>query len=184
MIDRTDDLALTRQSALVGISRASVYDMPQGCSDSDLALTRRLDGLDLDLPFPGSRMLRDLSRGDGIAIVRDHVRTLMLRMGINAMYRRPRTSHPHPTQPIYPHLLRGLTIDRPNHVWATDITYLPMARGFVYLCALMDWASRKVLAWCVSDAHRRLLRGAARGGHQPLWRARDLQHRSRVAVHQ
>ena len=150
MIDRTHDLALTRQAALVGLSRASVYYTPQGCSDADLALMRRLDALHLDLPFAGSRMLRDLLRGDGIAIWRDHVRTLMRRMGINAIYRRPRTSHPHPTQPISPYLLRGLTIDRPNHVWATDITYVPMARGVVYLCAIMDWAARKVLAWRVS----------------------------------
>ena len=150
MIDRAHDLPLTRQATLVGLSRASLYYTPQGCSDADLALMRRLDALHLDLPFAGSRMLRDLLRGDGIAIGRDHVRTLMRRMGICAIYRRPRTSQPHATQSIYLYLLRGLTIERPNHVWATDITYLPMARGFVYLCAIMDWASRKVLVWRVS----------------------------------
>ena len=150
MIDRAHALPLTRQATLVGVSRASLYYTPQGCSDADLALMRRLDALHLDLPFAGSRMLRDLLRGEGVAIGRDHVRTLMRRMGISAIYRRPRTSQPHPTHAIYPYLLRGLTIERPNHVWATDITYLPMARGFVYLCAIMDWASRKVLAWRVS----------------------------------
>ena len=111
---------------------------------------RRLDVLHLDLPFAGSRMRRDLLRGEGLVIGRDHVRTLMRRMGISAIDRRPQTSQPHPIHPIYPYLRRGLTLDRPNHVWATDITYIPMARGFVYRCAIMDWASRKVLAWRVS----------------------------------
>ena len=111
---------------------------------------RRLDALHLELPFAGSRMLRDLVRGEGVPIGRDHVRTLMRRIGISAIYRRPRTSLRHPTHPIFPYLLRDLAITRPNHVWATDITYIPMARGFVFRCAIMDWASRKVLAWRVS----------------------------------
>jgi putative transposase len=150
MIDRDHDLPLTRQAALVGLSRASLYYTPRERADADLRIMRRLDALHLELPFAGSRMLRDLLRGEGITIGRDHVRTLMRRMGISAIYRRPRTSQRHPAHPVYPYLLRGLTIDRPNQVWAADITNLPMARGFVFLCAIMDWASRKVLAWRVS----------------------------------
>ena len=107
---------------------------------------RRLDVLHLDRPFAGSRMRLDLLRGEGLGIGRDHVRTLMRRMGISAIDRRPQTSQPHPIHPIYPYLRRGLTLDRPNHVWATDITYIPMARGFVYRCAIMDCALRTVLA--------------------------------------
>jgi putative transposase len=150
MIDRDHDLPVTRQAAVLGLPRASVYYTPRDCADADLRIMRRIDALHLELPFAGSRMLRDLLRGEGIPIGRDHVRTLMRRMGISAIYRRPRTSQKHPAHPIVPYLLRGLTIDRPNHVWATDITYIPMARGFVFLCAIMDWASRKVLAWRVS----------------------------------
>jgi len=150
MIDRAHDLPVTRQAALVGLSRASVYYTPQPVSDDTLALMRRLDALHLELPFAGTRMLRDLLRGEGETIGRDHVRTLMQRMGIAAIYRRPRTSQPHPAHPIFPYLLRTLTVDRPNQVWATDITYIPMARGFVFLCAIMDWTTRKVLAWLVS----------------------------------
>ena len=111
---------------------------------------RRLDALHLDLPFAGSRMFRDLLRGEGVPVGRDHVRTLMRRMGIRAICRRPRTSQRPAQHPVFPYLLRGLLMERPNHVWATDITYIPMARGFVFWCAIMDWASRKVLAWRVS----------------------------------
>jgi putative transposase len=150
MIDCDHDLPLTRQASLVGLSRASLYYTPRAGADAALRIMRRLDALHLELPFAGSRMLRDLLRGEGIAIGRDHVRTLMRRMGISAIYRRPRTSQLHPAHPVFPYLLRGLTIDLRNHVWATDITYIPMARGFVFLCAIMDWASRKVLAWRVS----------------------------------
>jgi putative transposase len=144
------DLPVIRQAALLGLSRASVYYTPHAVPAIDLALMRRLDALHLELPFAGSRMLRDLLCGEGETIGRDHVRTLMRRMGITAIYRRPRTSQPHPAHSIFPYLLRGLTVDRPNHVWATDITYLPMERGFVFLCAILDWATRKVLAWRIS----------------------------------
>ncbi len=111
---------------------------------------RRIDELHLAHPFAGSRMLRDLLRGEGIAIGRDHVATLMKRMGIEALYRRPNISKPTPGHKIYPYLLRNREIVRPNQVWATDITYIPMARGFVYLVAVVDWFSRRVLAWRVS----------------------------------
>ena len=110
-------------------------------------LMRRIDALHLAHPFAGARMLRDLLRQEGYAIGRRHVATLMRRMGIEALYWRPSLSRRHPSHTIYPYLLRDLTINRPNHVWAADITYIPMARGFVYLFAVLDWASRRVLAW-------------------------------------
>ncbi len=150
MIDRTHRLSVTRQARLVGLSRASVYYVSRPVPERDLALMRRLDQLHLELPFAGSRMLRDLLRAEGVAIGREHVRTLMRRMGIKAIYRRPKTTRRHRAHPVYPYLLRTLTITRPNHVWAADITYIPMARGFVYLVVIMDWATRKVLAWRVS----------------------------------
>jgi putative transposase len=150
MIDRHHHLPVTQQARLLALSRASVYYTPRAVPDADLTLMRCLDALHLELPFAGSRMLRDLLRTDGHLIGRDHVRTLMRRMGITAIYRRPRTSQRHPAHPVFPYLLRSLTIRRPNHVWATDITYIPMARGFVFLCAIMDWATRKVLTWRIS----------------------------------
>jgi putative transposase len=150
MIDRTDRLPVTQQAVLLGLSRASVYYTPKALAAEELAVMRRLDELHLELPFAGSRMLRDLLRAEQYAIGRDHVRTLMRRMGLTAIYRRPRTSQPDTAHQVYPYLLRTLTIDRPNQVWATDITYIPMAHGFVFLCAIMDWATRKVLTWRVS----------------------------------
>jgi len=150
MIDRTHPLSLTKQAEAVSISRGSVYYLPKPVSQADLALMRRIDELHLEHPFAGARMLRDLLRQDGIVVGRKRVRTLMRRMGIQALYRKPNTSKRHPAHPIYPYLLRGLKIDRPNQVWAMDISYIPMAKGFVYLAAVMDWYSRKVLAWRVS----------------------------------
>ena len=151
MINRGHDLALTKQAALLGISRGSVYYEPMPVSPEDLALMRRMDELHLEFPFAGSRMLRDLLAAEGSKIGRRHITTLMQRMGIEAIYRRPNTSKPAPGHRIYPYLLRGLTIDRPNHVWATDITYIPMARGFLYLSAVMDWCTRRILAWRLSN---------------------------------
>ena len=151
MIDRDHELSLTQQAALLGISRGSVYYEPAPVSDADLALMRRLDELHLEFPFAGSRMLRGLLAAEGSKIGRRHVSTLMRRMGIEAIYRRPNTSKPAPGHRIYPYLLRGLMIDRPNQVWATDITYIPMARGFVYLAAVMDWFTRRILAWRLSN---------------------------------
>jgi putative transposase len=151
MINRAHDLALTKQAALLGISRGSVYYEPMPVSPEDLALMRRMDELHLEFPFAGTRMLRDLLAAEGSKIGRRHITTLMQRMGIEAIYRRPNTSKPAPGHRIYPYLLRGLTIDRPNHVWATDITYIPMARGFLYLAAVMDWYARRILAWRLSN---------------------------------
>jgi putative transposase len=150
MIDRNHDLPIARQAKALGISRGSVYYLPRPVPAADLAVMRRMDELHLDFPFAGSRMLRDLLNKEGVEIGRCHVTTLMRRMGIEALYRRPLTSKPAPGHRIYPYLLRGVTIDRPNQVWAMDITYVPMARGFVYLAAVIDWLSRRVLAWRLS----------------------------------
>ena len=150
MIDRGHDLAIMRQAEALNISRGSVYYLPRPVSAADLAIMRRLDELHLQFPFAGSRMLRGLLAGEGIKVGRRHVRTLMKRMGIEALYRRPRTTKPEPGHKIYPYLLRDMAITRPNHVWAMDITYIPMARGFVYLAAVLDWASRRVLSWRLS----------------------------------
>ncbi len=150
MIDRDHDLPIIKQAKALGISRGSVYYLPRPVPTADLAVMRRMDELHLELPFAGSRMLRDLLNEEGVEIGRRHVATLMKRMGIEALYRKPNTSKPAPGHKIYPYLLRGMTIDRPNQVWAMDLTYVPMARGFVYLAAVIDWCSRRVLAWRLS----------------------------------
>ncbi|HEY1962936.1 MAG TPA: IS3 family transposase [Rhizomicrobium sp.] len=150
MIDRLHELSVTRQAKLLNLSRSSVYYDPCPVSPADLVIMRRIDELHLEYPFAGSRLLRDLLDGEGIAIGRDRVITMMKRMGIEAIYRRPNTSKPAPGHKIYPYLLRGLAVERPNQVWATDITYVPMARGFVYLTAVLDWFARRVLSWRVS----------------------------------
>jgi putative transposase len=150
MIDRTHDLSIAKQAKVLGISRGRVYYLPRPVPAADLAIMRRIDELHLEFPFAGSRMLRDLLKQEGIDIGRRHVSTLMKRMGLEALYRKPNTSKPAPGHKIYPYLLRGMTIDRPNQVWAMDITYVPMARGFVYLAAVVDWFSRRVLSWRVS----------------------------------
>ena len=151
MIDRTHALPVVRQCQLLKLSRSTAYYQPTPVSRAELALMRRIDELHLTYPFAGARMLRDLLRRDGLVIGRRHVVTLMRRMGLVAVYRKPPLSQRHPAHTIYPYLLRELTIIRPNHVWAADITYLPMARGFVYLFAVLDWASRRVLAWQLSN---------------------------------
>lgn len=150
MIDREHDLPIARQAEALSISRGSIYYRPRAVSAKDLAIMRRIDELHLQFPFAGSRMLRGLLAGEGIKVGRRHVVTLMKRMGIEALYRRPRTTKPEPGHKIYPYLLRGLAITRPNQVWAMDITYIPMARGFVYLAAVLDWATRRVLSWRLS----------------------------------
>jgi putative transposase len=150
MIDRSHELPVARQAQVLKLSRSCVYYQARPVSAADLAIMRRMDELHLDYPFAGSRMLRDLLRGEGMAIGRAHVITLMKRMGVEAIYRRPNTSKPAPGHKIHPYLLRGLTVDRPDQVWAMDISYIPMARGFVYLAAVIDWFTRRVLAWRVS----------------------------------
>jgi putative transposase len=150
MIDRSHKLSITRQAQALGISRGSAYYKPRPVSGADLALMRRIDELHLDYPFAGSRMLQGLLLGEGYKVGRLHVRTLMKRMGIEAIYRRPNTSKPEPGHKIYPYLLRKLPVIRPNQVWAMDITYIPMARGFMYLACVVDWFTRRVLSWRLS----------------------------------
>jgi len=150
MIDGDHALPLTRQAELLKLSRSGLYYQRCPVSSADLAIMRRIDELHLEYPFAGSRMLRDLLRGEGAGIGREHVTTLMKRMGIEAIYRRPNTSKPAPGHKIYPYLLHKLPIIRPNQAWAMDITYVPMARGFVYLAVVLDWFSRRVLSWRLS----------------------------------
>ncbi len=150
MTDRDHKLPLARQAKAVGISRGSIYYRPRPVGEAGLGLMRRIDELHLEYPFAGSRMMRGLLRQEGLSSGRRHIATLMRRMGIEALYRKPNTSRRRPGHTVYPYLLRGLEVSRPNQVWAMDITYIPMARGFVYLAAVMDWHSRKVLAWRVS----------------------------------
>ena len=150
-MDRTHRLPISRRAELLGLSRSSVYDRPMPTSDLDLRTMRRIDELHLELPFAGARMLRDLLALEGWKIGRKHVPTLMRRMGFAAIYRRKNTSRPHPEHAVFPYLLRRLPIDRPNQVWAADLTYIPMARGFVYLVAVIDWYTRKVLSWKLSN---------------------------------
>ncbi|WP_228703813.1 IS3 family transposase [Acinetobacter larvae] len=150
LIDDSQQLSVTRQAKLLKVSRGSYYYRPKPTSDSDLKLMRRIDELHLMYPFAGSRMMRDLLRGEGHHIGRRHTRTLMKKMGIRVLYRKPNLSKPNKAHRKYPYLLRGLEITHSNQVWATDITYIPMAKGFVYLCAILDWHSRKVLAHRVS----------------------------------
>jgi len=150
MIDRRHDLSIARQARVLGISRGSIYYLPRPVPAADLALMRRIDELHLDYPFAGSRMLQGLLNAEGHCVGRRHVATLMRKMGIEALYRRPNTSKPAPGHKIYPYLLRNLPVTRPNQVWAMDITYIPMARGFVYLAAVVDWFSRRVLSWRLS----------------------------------
>jgi putative transposase len=147
MIDREHDLSITKQAEVLKISRGSVYYLPRPVSPADLDIMQQLDRLHLEYPFAGSRMLRGLLALRGCKIGRRLVKTLMRRMGIEALYRRPRTTKPEPGHKIYPYLLRDMEITRPNQVWAMDI---PMANGFVYLAAVLDWATRRVLSWRLS----------------------------------
>ena len=140
-------MPITTQCQLLGLSRSSVYYRAREVSESDLAVMRRLDELHLEHPFLGSRKLTRLLKDEGHAVGRRHVTTLMRRMGIEAIYRKPRTSLPDQAHKIYPYLLSEVLIERPNQAWAADITYLPMAKGFVYLVAILDLYSRKVVAW-------------------------------------
>jgi putative transposase len=151
MIDRTHDLPVTRQCALLALPRSSVYYTPPPVSAATLALMRQLDELHLQHPYAGSRMLRDLLRLQGVRIGRKRVATLMRRMGLAALYRHPRTTQSHPGHRVFPYLLRDLEIVRPNQVWAMDLTYIPMRRGFLYLVAVLDWATRRALAWRLSN---------------------------------
>jgi len=151
MIDRTHKLPVSRQCQLLDIGRSSYYYQAVPGSQADVDLMRIIDEIHLKYPFYGSRKVRDELKARGIKVGRGHVRTLMQEMGIEALYQKPRLSEPHPGHKIYPYLLRNLEINRANQVWAADICYLPMARGFCYLVAVMDWASRRVLSWRLSN---------------------------------
>jgi putative transposase len=150
MIDRDHALSVSKQAEVVGIARSTVYYLPRPVPAADLDLMRQIDKVHTEFPFAGARMLRRLLAANGSKVGRRHVKTLMSRMGIEALYRRPRTTKPEPGHKIYPYLLRGVAITRPNQVWAMDITYIPMAKGFVYLAVVLDWFSRRVLSWRVS----------------------------------
>src|SRR5664279_3751303 len=150
-----------RQAKVLGISRSSVYYLPRPVSAGDLALMRRIDELHLDYPFAGSRMLQTFLVREGYDVGRLHVATLMKRMGIEAIYRRPNTSKPASGHTIFPYLLRKLSVTRPNQVWGMDITYIPMARGLVYLAAVVDWFSR------------------GHGSYQVRWKRSSVWRRSR-----
>jgi putative transposase len=151
MIDREHRLSLSRQSKILELSRSSLYYKTVPVNPRTLELMQHIDKIHLKYPFYGSRSIRDELREQGYKIGRGHVSTLMKKMGIEAIYRKPRLSKPHPGHKVYPYLLRGMEITRANQVWATDITYIPMAKGFCYLVAIMDWASRRVLAWRLSN---------------------------------
>jgi len=193
MIDRGHALSITRQAQALGISRSGVYTLPRPVSDADLALMRRIDELHLDYPFAGSRMLQGLLAAEGRTAGRLHVSTLMKRMGIEAIYRRPNTSKPEPGHKIFPYLLRKLLVTRPNQVWAMDLIYIPMARGFVYLAAIIDWFSGKVLSWRISITMDKAFcieaveEAIARYGKPDIsarCKASSRQYRSRQPVHQ
>jgi len=151
MIDRDHRLPVTRQARLLGLSRSSVYYRPAPSSERDLALMAAIDEIHTELPFYGARKIKGELRDRGLVVGRGHVSTLMRRMGITAIAPKRRLSKPAPGHKIYPYLLRGLNITEAGHVWSTDITYLPLARGFCYLTAVMDWASRRVLSWRLSN---------------------------------
>jgi len=151
MIEPEHTLPLSRQSRILGLSRSSLYYKTVPVSERDLELMRLIDEIHLKYPFYGSRRIRNELRDLGHDVGRGHISTLMKKMGIRALYQKPRLSAPHPDHKVSPYLLRGVEISRANHCWAADITYLPMAKGFCYLVAIMDWASRRVLAWRLSN---------------------------------
>jgi putative transposase len=150
MIDRKHDLPITKQAEALNVSRGSVCYLPRPVPEADLAIMHRLDRLHLEYPFAGSLILRGLLALQGCKIGRRHVKTLMKRLGIEALYRRRQTTKPEPGHKIYPYLLRGMQITGPSQVWAINITYIPMARGFVYLAVVLDWTTRRVLSWRLS----------------------------------
>ena len=151
MISKTHDLPITRQCQILELPRSSLYYCPVAVNEDDLIIMSMIDEIHLHYPFYGSRRIRNELWDNGFHISRDRVRSFMKKMRVEALYRKPRLSKRHPAHKIYPYLLRGLKIDKSNHVWATDITYIPLAKGYVYLVAVMDWASRKVLSWRLSN---------------------------------
>ena len=151
MVERDGALSLSRQCGLLDVGRASLYREPAGESEANLALMRRIDELYMDCPFHGSRQMSRHLRREGAVAGRHRIRRLMRLMGLEAVYRKPRTSEPHPGHEVHPYLLRGVAVERPDQVWCADITYIPVRSGFLYLVAAMDWATRFVLAWKLSN---------------------------------
>jgi len=151
MIDKEHPLPITKQCHILQLSRSSIYYAPAPASDNDRELMRLIDEIHLEEPYLGSRGMKSILRMRGHKVGRIHVRTLMRTMGIEALYKKPRLSKPHPGHTVYPYLLRNLAITEANSVWCSDITYIPMARGFCYLVTVMDWAARKVLSWRLSN---------------------------------
>ena len=144
-------LSIARQCDLLKLSRSAYYYEPAGIDDETLSVMAAIDRIFTQYPFFGSRQIRNCLRREGIIVGRHRVRRLMRMMGLEAIYKRPKTTTPHPAHPVYPYLLRGMAIDRPNQVWCSDITFIPVRRGFLYLVAVMDWATRKVLSWRLSN---------------------------------
>lgn len=151
MIDPGHELSIVRQAKILEISRSSVYYQPRPTLLRDLELMRAIDRLHLEAPYAGSRMMKKLLATEGVEVGRRHVRTLMRKMGTEALYRKRNTSRRNPSHQVFPYLLRGRTINEANQVWALDITYIPMARGFIYFVGVMDWATRKILSWRLSN---------------------------------
>jgi putative transposase len=151
MVEPSQQLSISRQCGMLGIPRSSYYYQPQSTRPEVLEMMRQIDEMYLQDPTSGSRSMKRQFKRQGKKVNRKRIQRLMRLMGIEAIYPKPHTSRPHPEHRIYPYLLRDLTIDRPNQVWATDITYVPMARGLMYLVAIMDWHSRKILAWRISN---------------------------------
>jgi putative transposase len=151
MIVKEHPLPITRQCRILNLSRSGIYYLPHPMSDKNRDLMQLIDEIHINYPFMGVRSIRNELKDKSHKVGRSHIRTLMRKMGIEALYQKPRLSKPHPGHTIYPYLLRGLTIAESNHVWCADITYIPMARGFCYLVAVMDWASRRVLSWKLSN---------------------------------
>jgi putative transposase len=185
LVDHDDPaFAVVAQCRLLKVARSTLYYRPVPVSVDDLAVMRRMDELYLACPFYGSRRMVAVLRREGWAVNRKRVRRLMRLMGLWAIYQKPNTSRQHPEHKVYPYLLRGLTIDRPNQVWCADITYIPMANGFVYLVAVMDWFSRRVLAWRVSITMEADLRRGVAGGDGTVRSTGHIQHRPGRAIHQ
>ncbi len=193
LVDRADPvLSIVVQCRLLKVARSTLYYRPAPVSADDLAVMRRLDALYLATPFYGTRRMVAVLRREGWSVNRKRVRRLMRVMGLEAIYQKPNTSRPHPDHKLYPYLLRGLVIDRPNQVWCADITYVPMAKGFVYLVAVMDWFSRRVLALMVSLSNQATVDRAGDGVLRRRFARSDgparptggVQHRSGRAVHQ
>ena len=177
-------LSIVRQCELVSISRSGFYHRPAGETALNLELMRLIDAQFLETPWYGSRQMARHLRREGYVVGRKRIRRLMAKMGLVPIYQRPRTTVPNPEHRIFPYLLRDLVIDRPNQVWCADITYIPMRRGFLYLVAVMDWATRKVLAWRVSNTMDvEFCLEAAGGGPGAVRAAGDLQHRPGQPVH-